>query len=236
MRGYTYFCFFKQLQECYNTSKTAKLLLGLIDNSDRNSQVYKTMIARLTGTIDEIKATEMILDVNGVGYHLSIPFSTYEKIKDLSEVQLQVYTQHKEDTFRLFGFYTAEEKSIFSLLLDISGIGPAMALSILSGITIPDFIEAVQSSNASLLVKIPGIGPSKAEKLIFELQRKSKKISSLSIPQPHTTPVKNDALEALTSLGFDDKKASSAIDAIIKENPDASLEKVVKESLKSLSD
>ena len=116
------------------------------------------MIAKLKGKIDEIKPTELILDVNGVGYEIHIPLSTYEKIQGLEETSLYIYTHHKEDQLKLFGFFTINEKNIFKLLLNISGIGPAMGISILSGISIDLLIEAVRSQNPGMLIKVPGIG------------------------------------------------------------------------------
>lgn len=193
------------------------------------------MIARLRGIIEDIKPTEIILDVNGVGYHVSIPLSTYDKISGQKEISLHIFTLHREDTMRLFGFYNEQEKALFSLLLNISGIGPSMALSILSGITAQELIEAVQSEDTAALVRIPGIGKNKAEKLIFELQRKSKNFASLSNDQKKAPSLKNDAIEALASLGFDEKKASSLIDRLLKENPDSSLEALVKQALRDFS-
>ncbi len=200
------------------------------------------MIARLTGTIDELKPTEIILNAGGVGYLLQIPLSTFEEISALKKVTLQVYTLHREDQFRLFGFYTEKEKELFSILLGISGIGPAMALSLLSGITVNGLIEAVQSENTTTLVKIPGIGKSKAEKLIFEMKRKIKKLEKFSLATPDSSGgseplarIRGEAVEALCSLGFDEKKSTHIVDAIRKENPDASLEALIKESLKQFS-
>ena len=133
-------------------------------------------------------------------------------------------------------FFTEEEKKIFALLLEVSGIGPSVALSILSGIAIPDLLESVKTQNTALLVKIPGIGQSKADKLVFELNRKSKKLDALNIARPGAgRSVRNDVIEALLSLGFDEKKSASVIDEIMKENPDLPLEAAVKQSLKRLS-
>lgn len=200
------------------------------------------MIARLTGIIDELKPTEIILDVRGVGYFLQIPLSTFEEISGSEKVTLQVYTLHREDQFRLFGFHTEKEKELFSILLGISGIGPAMALSLLSGITVDGLIEAVQSENTTALVKIPGIGKSKAEKLIFEMKRKIKKLEKFSLAAMDSpggsepfTRIRGEAVEALCSLGFDEKKSTQIVDTIRKENPDASLELLIRESLKQFS-
>jgi len=193
------------------------------------------MIAKIRGTIDELKPTEVILDVNGVGYGLTIPLSTYEKIQTLVEATLYVYTHHKEDQFKLFGFFTENERDLFSILLNISGIGPAMAISILSGITISRLVDAVQSDNISLLTKIPGIGNAKAEKLVFEMKRKLKKLASLAGETGEPRTRKNDAIEALITLGFEDGRSSKIIDELVKKNPDSSLEAIIKEALKLLS-
>ncbi len=193
------------------------------------------MIAKLKGKIDEIKPTELILDVNGVGYEIHIPLSTYEKIQGLDETSLYVYTHHKEDQLKLFGFFTINEKNIFKLLLNISGIGPAMGISILSGISIDLLIEAVRSQNPGMLIKVPGIGKSKAEKLVFELKRKMKNLEIYSDSSTERPTARNEAIEALMSLGFDEAKSSKAVDEIIEKFPDIPLEHIVKNALKNLS-
>jgi holliday junction DNA helicase RuvA len=193
------------------------------------------MISKIRGTIDELKPTEVIIDVSGVGYGLSIPLSTYEKIQQFDETSLYVYTHHKEDQLRLFGFYTEIERNFFTILLDISGIGPAMALSILSGISINLFVEAVEMENPGLLMKIPGIGKAKADKLIFELRRKLKKLRAFTGPVDERHSYKTDAIEALVSLGFDEIKSARAVDEVLKCSPDASIEQLIKDSLKQLS-
>jgi Holliday junction DNA helicase RuvA len=193
------------------------------------------MIAKIKGTIDELKPTEVILDANGVGYGLTIPLSTYEKIQALNETTLFVYTHHKEDQLKLFGFFTENERDLFTLLLNISGIGPAMAIAILSGITVGRLVDAVQSENISLLTKIPGIGNAKAEKLIFELKRKLKKIASIAGEPREPRTQKTDAIEALVILGFDDARSSKIVDELVKKNPDSSVEAIIKEALKLLS-
>lgn len=193
------------------------------------------MIAKLTGKIDELKPTELILDVNGVGYHLLIPLTAYEKLQQLKEVSLYVYTFHKEDQFRLYGFTAENEKHIFEMLLNISGIGPSMALSILSGITIDLLIDAVKNGNPSLLTRIPGIGKSKAEKLVFELKRKLKNLETYSESSHAKPSARSEAVEALMSLGFDEARSAKAVDGIIEKFPEITLEHIVKNALKSLS-
>ncbi len=194
------------------------------------------MIAKLKGRIDEIKPTEVTLDVNGVGYHLKIPLSTYEGIHNQDEVSLHVYTYHKEDQLKLFGFLSEKEKNIFSILINISGIGPVMALSILSGINIHQLVESVRRDDPSILIRIPGVGRNKAEKLIFELKRKMKRLEDFITETPiQSVSLFNDALEALISLGFDEKKSSQIIDSILNENTDISIEEIIKNALKRLS-
>jgi Holliday junction DNA helicase RuvA len=193
------------------------------------------MIARLRGEISDLKPTELVLDVGGVGYRVSIPFSTFEKIRSLREVTLHVHTYHREDSFRLFGFWTAEEKSIFLILLGISGIGPAMALSLLSGISIGALLAAVREENPGILMKVPGIGKSKADKLIFELKRRVKKLESFTADRAKEPSVRNDAVEALVSLGFDEKRSALVVDSMLRDNPGMPIEELVRASLKQFA-
>lgn len=193
------------------------------------------MIAKIKGTIDELKPTEVIIDANGVGYGLTIPLSTYEKLQTCDDTSLYVYTLHKEDQFKLFGFYTEQERDLFTILLNISGIGPAMAISLLSGITINRLVDAVQTDNMALLTKIPGIGNAKAEKLIFELKRKLKKLASLTGQSDEPRTHRNDAIEALVTLGFDDTKSSRVVEELLKKNPECPIEAIIKDALRLLS-
>lgn len=193
------------------------------------------MISKLKGKIDELKPTELILDVHGVGYQVFIPLTTYEAILDNKEIQLYIYTLHKEDQLKLFGFLSDNEKQLFSILLNISGIGPTMALSILSGIEIGLLIDAVKNNNSLILTKIPGIGKNKAEKLIFELKRKIKKLDSFNSMNNLKPSIRNEAVEALTALGFDELTASNSVNDILEKLNDISLEALIKEALKNLS-
>ena len=190
------------------------------------------MIGKLQGKPEDLKVNSLIINVNGVGYSVIISFSTYEYILNLEEITLYIHTIHKEDQFKLYGFSTLEEREIFSLLLNISGIGPSMALAILSGLSIGELINVVKESNISQLIKIPGIGKSKAEKLLFELNRKIKKIEEFNTSPIKSVSLRNEAVEALVSLGFDEKKSCLIIDEIRKENPDAAIEFVIKSALR----
>lgn len=192
------------------------------------------MIAKLTGKIDEIKPTSIILDVNGVGYGLTIPVSTFDRIQHLTEISLYVHTIHKEDSFKLFGFATQKEKSLFRILLGVSGIGPSIAISIISSITAERITEAVKTENSGLLLKVPGIGRSKAEKLIFELRRKIELLEEISDQVEEVFSPSRDAVDALVALGFDELKAKKCVNNIVKEKIDSGVEEIIKESLKIL--
>jgi len=193
------------------------------------------MIARLRGTVEDLKPTELVLDVGGVGYHLSIPFSTFEKIRGLGEVSLFVHTHVREESIRLFGFCSAEERSLFQILLGISGIGPAVALSLLSGLSIGALVAAVREENPGLLMKVPGIGSGKADKLIFELKRRMKKLEGFAAETGRAPSVRGDAVEALVSLGFDEKRSSAVVDSLLRDNSAMPIEELVRASLKQFS-
>lgn len=193
------------------------------------------MIGKLKGDVLDLKPTEMILDVNGIGFELTIPFSTYERIQNEKNVSLFIHTIHKEDQFRLFGFYSKHEKEIFRSLIGVTGIGPVMAISVLSGITPEKLVEAIKSGNTALLVRIPGIGKTKAEKLIFELKRKLPMLERITGPVSETPAKTSDAVEALVALGFDENRSTKCIDEITRTRGDISIEEIIKEALKLIS-
>ncbi|MCL2026406.1 MAG: Holliday junction branch migration protein RuvA [Leptospirales bacterium] len=193
------------------------------------------MIAKLTGTVEILNPAECIIDISGVGYHLHIPFTTYEVLQNGVVATLHVYALHKEDQFKLYGFESAAAKEFFAILLNVSGIGASMGLAILSGISVEEFIDSIESDRFERLMKIPGIGKSKAEKIIFELKRKIKKLKAISSGTKFGNSQRNDAIEALMALGFDEKKSTSAVDSVRKEFAEISIEKTIKEALKILS-
>jgi len=193
------------------------------------------MIGKLTGNVEDLKPTEMIMNVNGIGFELTIPFSTYEKIQNEKSITLLVHTIHKEDQFRLFGFYTTIEKDIFKSLINVSGIGPAMAISVLSGITPERLIEAIRSQNPVLLTKVPGIGKAKAEKLVFELKRKLALLERIAGPASETPSKTSDAVEALVALGFDESKSVKCVKDITFVKGEIGIEEIIKEALKLIS-
>ncbi|MBZ0180322.1 MAG: Holliday junction branch migration protein RuvA [Melioribacteraceae bacterium] len=194
------------------------------------------MIGYLTGKIKDKTPTKIILDVNGVGYLVNISISTFEKIAELDSVSLYTYLNVKEDALDLYGFFTLEEKEMFQLLISISGVGPKLAQSILSGIQIDELQEAISNANVGRITAIPGIGKKTAERLVVELKDK---IESILFESPHIKSVsynvKNDAVRALTNLGYNQKTAENAVRTVLESGKDQQIEEVLKEALAHLN-
>lgn len=193
------------------------------------------MIGFIKGRTASLKPSEVVVDVNGVGYVLSIPFTVYQKITLNSEVSLFVHTYVREDQLRLFGFLDENEKQIFEILIKVNGIGPSMAIAILSGIESADFLDAVRNSRSEILTRIPGIGKAKAEKIIFELSRKKNLFRDSASETSDSSSHRLDAIEALISLGYDSGRAAEAVNSSVAANPGAETEKIIKESLRRIS-
>lgn len=175
------------------------------------------MIARLTGIVAESGFSGCVIDINGVGYEVAIPVSTFEKLPQPGgEARLFIYTQVREDAIVLFGFYTVEEKNLFRQLLNVSGIGGKLALSVLSAMPVNNFCAAIQSNDAKILSRIPGIGKRTAERLIVELKGKvtADGAASVFVAPGETAPASavGDAALALEQLGF----KRDAIDKVLK--------------------
>ena len=192
------------------------------------------MIGFLSGKIISAKPTKILLDVNGVGYSVSISINTFESISDKQTVSLYIHTNVKEDSITLFGFYTEAEKSMFELLISVNGIGPKLAISTLSGIRVDDLKNAIQSGDVSRIIAVPGIGRKTAERLVLELKNKVDQIveeGGKEIP----FSIKNEAVSALTTLGYNFKVADNVVRNILSENGSISLEELIKKALGSLN-
>ena len=186
------------------------------------------MIGFLTGKLISSKPTQIILDVNGVGYLVNISISTFEKISDKDIVSLFIHTSVKEDSITLFGFFTQSEKEMFELLISISGIGPKVSLGILSGISVDDLKDAIANGNVSRLIAIPGIGRKTAERVVLELRNKVDAIKadgSIKI-----TSAKDEAISALATLGYQRQLAEKVVRDLLSENANYSLEELIKKS------
>lgn len=195
------------------------------------------MIASLTGTIAYRSIDHVIVEVGGVGYRLLIPLSTFYALPDEGSVRFLVHTHVREDALLLFGFLTEEEKEMFILLISVSGIGPKLALNILSHIPAAALQTALREADAKRLATLPGIGKKTAERLVLELQEKVNKLglptqASAPLAAPLTTSLE-DAQSALVNLGYKEAQARKVLEAM-EIAPDASLEEVLKGALKIL--
>lgn len=205
------------------------------------------MIAHLSGTLLSKQATSVIVDVSGVGYEVTIPLSTFYDLEDLgSNVQLRIYTHVREDALQLYGFKTARERELFLKIISVSGIGPKLGITLLSGMTADEMIASIRTNNLARLTLIPGVGRKTAERLIMELREKVAELSSAQIEEefgakpeataePTEDAVRADALSALLNLGYQRSGAEKAIDAALSEGGDITVESVLRRSLKKLA-
>ncbi|HEU4508711.1 MAG TPA: Holliday junction branch migration protein RuvA [Pyrinomonadaceae bacterium] len=205
------------------------------------------MIAHLSGTLLSKQATSVIVDVSGVGYEVTIPLSTFYDLDDLgSNVQLRIYTHVREDALQLYGFKTARERELFLKLISVSGIGPKLGITLLSGMTADEMIASIRTNNLARLTLIPGVGRKTAERLIVELREKVAELSSAQLEEefgakpevsaePTEDTVRADALSALLNLGYQRSGAEKAIDAALGEGGDITVESVLRRSLKKLA-
>jgi Holliday junction DNA helicase RuvA len=199
------------------------------------------MIALLTGQLASKTPDQLILDVNGVGYQVSVPLSSYYSLPEEGPATLHIYTHVREDTLQLFGFLSLQEKEMFILLLSISGIGPKVALNILSHMSCHELHQALVNEDVKRLSSLPGIGKKTAERLILELREKVRKLQATSdaAPQlptdePTSSCVSDDTLSALINLGYKEKQASAAL-AKVEISAEDTMETVLKAALKLLS-
>jgi Holliday junction DNA helicase RuvA len=196
------------------------------------------MIALLTGQIAHKSPDHIILDVNGVGYRVQIPFSTYYDLPEEGAVSLHIHTSVREDAIQLYGFRTRLEKSFFQLLISVSGIGPRLARDILSHIQPAPLAQALGQGDIRILSTIPGIGRKTAERLVLELKEKVGRLdlSSVSAPEPRQMPADDlveDVVSALLNLGYKEPQVRKTL-AGFNPGPDASLEELLKQALKLL--
>jgi Holliday junction DNA helicase RuvA len=197
------------------------------------------MIASLGGTLIAKSPTEAVVDVHGVGFSLSIPLSTFEKLGDLRcDVLLHTHLHMREDALQLFGFITEDERSMFRLLLSVTGIGPKMALGILSGVPVAELRKHLASGNLPALTAIPGIGRKLAERLVLELREKMTRVEigggATAGATDDQTRVRQEAIMALMSLGFARPAADRALHAALQtpEGTNAPLETLIKLALR----
>lgn len=194
------------------------------------------MIAQVRGRLLRKEPQEAVVDVGGVGYRVAIPLSTFYRIGEPGdEVTLLTHTHVREDTLALFGFLTAAEQALFERLIAVSGVGPKLALSILSGIEAPDLVAALRASDVVRLTRIPGVGKKTAERLVLEL--KDKVVGLPATEEPAPTPAssaKEDLVSALLHLGYSRPEAEKGVDRALKEG-DGRFEDLLRRTLRVLS-
>ncbi len=189
------------------------------------------MIGRLTGTLADKSPPQLLIDVNGVGYEVDVPMSSVYNLPALGErVTLLTHFIVREDAQILFGFLTHDERQTFRLLIKITGVGPRMALALLSGLSVGELAQAVARQETGRLVKVPGIGKKTAERLLLEL--KGKLADAIGAPTTMASDAQADILQALIALGYSDREAAAALKNL---PADASVSDGIKLALKSLA-
>jgi holliday junction DNA helicase RuvA len=195
------------------------------------------VIAHLSGRLLRKSPQEAIVDVQGVGYRVFIPVSTFYRLGDEgAPVSLLIHTHVREDALSLFGFETPGERTLFERLIDVAGIGPKLALNILSGIEAPDLVEALRSADLARLTRIPGVGKKTAERLVLELKDKLPVLGDVAeAPAAAAHPVKEDLVSALANLGYSRAEAEKAVDPALREDDQGRFEDLLRRSLRILS-
>jgi holliday junction DNA helicase RuvA len=198
------------------------------------------VIARLHGTLLEKSPARLVIDVAGVGYDVVVPLSTFFSIGEPGvEVVLRVHTHVREDVIALYGFATAVEQDLFERLISISGIGPKLALAVLSGIDARDLVRAIRSQDVARLTKIPGVGKKTAERIGLELKDRlphalGEPPGAAATASTAADQVRDDLLSALINLGYQRPVAEKAIDAAMRKAPDAPFEQHLRDILRRM--
>jgi Holliday junction DNA helicase RuvA len=199
------------------------------------------VIGSLRGRLAAKSTERILLDVGGVGYEVSVPLSTFTELPEVGEaVELLTHTHVREDAFILFGFLTALERDVFRLLIGVSGVGPKVALNLLSGLSAPDVVRSIVEGSTAAIVAVPGVGKKTAERLIVDLRDRMLKLEGASPAAPAATRARSsaeddDVLSALTNLGYRPAQAEKALAAVKERNPEAPIETLLRESLRRLA-
>ncbi|KGO80516.1 MULTISPECIES: Holliday junction branch migration protein RuvA [Flavobacterium] len=193
------------------------------------------MIAHLQGRLVEKTPTEVVIDCNGVGYQVNISLHTFSLLPDSENIRLYTFLQVKEDAHTLFGFMEKAERELFKFLISVSGVGAGTARTMLSSLEPKQIINAIASGDVATIQSIKGIGAKTAQRVILDLKDKVLKVYDLgevSVSGYNTN--KDEALSALEVLGFNKKSAEKVVDKIVRENPDVTVETIIKQALKNL--
>jgi len=197
------------------------------------------MIAFLRGRVLDKHPNRIVMDVNGVGYELYVPLSTYYDVGDAgSEISLRVHTHVREDALQLFGFLTALEQQLFERLIAISGIGPKLAIAVLSGIESRELVASVRRADVARLTRIPGIGKKTAERIVLELKDRLADVAAAdagaTVEAASVDRLRDDLVSALENLGYHRPLAEKAADAARARDGSAAFEDALKSALREL--
>jgi Holliday junction DNA helicase RuvA len=196
------------------------------------------MIGQLRGRLTDKRPNQVLVDVGGVGYIVQVPLSTFAALGELhTEVTLLIHTHVREDALSLYGFLSSREKHFFEMLLSASGVGPSLALKILSGMSVEELVPAIRGSDLGRLTKIPGVGRKTAERIVVELKDKLDAVT-VEVERPAASSpagVEADVVSALVNLGYEARAAESAVTDARRENGAGNFEKLLRTSLQLLS-
>lgn len=199
------------------------------------------MIEYIKGKLDELTPTQAVIDCNGVGYALSISLNTYSALQGKTDIKLYAYEAIREDAYQLFGFATRQERELFLLLISVPSIGGGTARMILSALTPSELCDVIGSGNEKLLKTVKGIGLKTAQRIIVDLKDKiaqsgltTENIPNMPTVTPQRSAVAEEALAALTMLGFAPAASQKVVSGLLKESPDLPVEQVIKQALKRL--
>ena len=196
------------------------------------------MIAQLRGTLGDKRPNQIMVDVCGVGYLVHVPLSTFYALGDLhSNVTLLIHTQVREDAIALYGFLSSREKQLFELLISASGVGPALALKILSGVSVDDLVPAVRNGDLPRLTRIPGVGRKTAERIVVELRDK---LAAMERPEGARQPVASvgaagDVVSALLNLGYEQRLAEQSVERAKQDCAPETFDDLLRATLQQLS-
>jgi Holliday junction DNA helicase RuvA len=196
------------------------------------------MIGQLRGRLAEKRPNQVLVEVGGVGYLVQVPLSTYAALGELhTEVTLLIHTHVREDALALYGFVSAREKHFFEMLLSASGVGPTLALKILSGMSVEELVPAIRGSDLVRLTKIPGVGRKTAERMVVELKDRLE-IAAIEAERPAAASpagVEADVISALVNLGYDGRTAEGAVGEAKRAAGTTNFEKLLRAALQSLT-
>ena len=198
------------------------------------------MIAFLRGRISDKQPNRIVVDVNGVGYDVAVPLSTFYGLGEPgSEIALRIHTHVREDALALYGFATQIEQELFLRLIGVSGIGPKLALAVLSGIEPNDLIRAIERGDVARLTAIPGVGKKTSERIVLELKDRLPRVPAAVAPSADAagdrSGVRDDVLSALVNLGYHRPLSEKAVEAALKATPDGGFELTLKHALRELA-